>query len=97
MLAKKNKKGAIGQTITWLVGTIVIFLVLLIFLVAVYSISAVKSLKDLVFGWKSETLYNSLENYDEKKSESAFLLTQGELKMSFNNLKVKIGMETQAD
>jgi biopolymer transport protein ExbD len=41
----KNKKGQVGETITWVIATIVLIVILLIFIYTSIALSKVKSLK----------------------------------------------------
>lgn len=52
-----NKKGQIGETITWAIATIVLIVILIIFIYASVALSKVKTIK-------SETKANSADSAD---------------------------------
>ena len=85
-----KKKGAIGMTITWIVGTIIVFFVLLLFLFAVQAIASQKKISSQdkweIFPDPNE----ERQDYAEKKTYSGFILTPN-LNINFGELKEKIG------
>lgn len=83
-----NKKAEIGMTMTWIIATIIIFVILIVFLFAVGSVAKLKDIYDIKVG---EFNAKDVDNYADKKSFSAYELTKEELGLSFEELKEKIG------
>ncbi len=92
MFNRRGKKGAIGATMTWVVATIIIFVILMVFLFAISYISKAKSIS---YGTRMifQSPFEEHMDYGVKKSYSAFSLTKDEIGMSFSELKIKIGLK----
>lgn len=97
---KTNKRGAIGQTLTWIVGAFLIFIMLLIFLAIVTLLVGLKNINPLD---NSKVKFNEIENadyrawqsfdgflYSDVNGEHAYLLLDKQNDQAFNEaFKIK--------
>jgi len=84
-----NKKGTIGMTMTWAVGTLIVFFVLLLFILAVSALAKAKEISDL----KIPGIIENEKSYAEKKSCSAYILSEKKpCSDEFEILKNKMGV-----
>jgi hypothetical protein len=72
-IMKKNKKAQIGETLTWIVATLIILGVLLIFIYASLALAKAKSVNSLKVKDHINSFPRGLEeNWIETKNEMAF-------------------------
>lgn len=79
MLNKLNKKGQVGETVTWVVATLIIVIVLVSFIYASSVLSKVKILTSLSFeselegNWMEKKMFFS-ENLSGNKNKEKIML-----------------------
>jgi hypothetical protein len=75
-LKRKNKKAQVGETLTWIVATLVIFGVLLIFIYASILMAKAKSMNSIKVKEHVDSLVNFDDDWIQLKSEMAFARNQ---------------------
>jgi len=70
--SKRNKKGQVGETLTWIVATLIIISVLFIFIYASIAMAKVKSVGSGEIKSKAQETIGKEVDWIETKNEMAF-------------------------